>query len=208
MGVCERLPHGCTFEIGRVAAKPHPDVLIALTRLHRRTDADALDEAVADLLGAQFSGKLARCGDAFTMTIGEMCDNAISHGRSEHGVYVAAQRYQSTRCVLAIGDLGIGIPAHLRRQHPELIDDGDAIAAATRQGITGVAGETAQHRGNGYYHVVEEMQTTRIPRGVLRVWAGNGRFSMSMIEGQTMRRGWSTQEPTAGTWVRLELATK
>jgi len=41
------------------------------------------------------------------------------------------------------------------------------------------------------------------------LWAGNGRFSMSMIDGrQTMRRGWSTQEPTAGTWVRLELATK
>jgi hypothetical protein len=210
MGVCDQLPAGCTFDVGQVAAKPHPDVLIPLTHMHNRNDATALDEAVADLLGAQFTGKLARCGDAFTMTIGEICDNAVSHGASEHGVYVAAQRYQSKRCVLAIGDLGIGIPKHLRRQHPHLTDDGDAIAEATKQGVTGVPGAEAQHRGNGYYHVVDEMQTTQIPSGLLRVWSGYGRFSLAMTDGrQTMRRGWSTDdERTCGTWVRLELATK
>jgi hypothetical protein len=143
------------------------------------------------------------------MAIGELCDNAVSHGRSEHGVYVAAQRYQSTRCVLAIGDLGMGIPEHLRRQHPQLIDDGDAIAEATKQGVTGVAGAEAQHRGNGYYHLVDEMQTTQIPIGLLRIWSGSGRFSLAMADGrQTMRRGRSTDEPTRGTWVRLELATE
>jgi hypothetical protein len=208
MGVGDDLPAGCSFDVGRVAAQPHPDVLISLTRLRHRHDAVSLDEDVADLLDGQFSGSLARCVDAFTMTVGEMCDNALSHGKSEHGVYVAAQRYKSTRCVLAIGDLGI--PTHLRRQHPDLADDGDAIAEATKQEVTGVAGEEAHHRGNGYYHVVDEMQATKIPRGLLRVWSGLGRFSLAMTEGrQTMRRGWSTDEDvTCGTWVRLELASK
>lgn len=176
MGVCDELPEGCTFDVGQVSAKPHPDILIPLTRLNNRAASDTLDDAVADLLGAQFTGKLARCGDAFTMTVGEMRDNALTHGASEHGVYVAAQRYRATRCVLAIGDLGVGIPEHLRRQHPQLTDDGVAIAEATKQGVTGVAGAEAQHRGNGYYYVVDEMETTKIPRGLLRVCEGASRL--------------------------------
>jgi len=211
MGICDDLPEGCTFDVGQVAAKPHPDVLIPLTRVHTRADSDALDDAVADLLGAQFADGLIGCADAFTMTVGEMRDNALSHGASAHGVYLAAQRYQSTRCVLAIGDLGIGIPEHLRGQHPHLTDDGAAVAEATRQGITGVAGAAAQHRGNGYYYVVDEMERTKVPRGLLRVWSGRGRFSLGMADGrQTMRRGWLVEHEdlTRGTWVRLELATK
>src|SRR5829696_2987257 len=198
MNICDELPDRCTFNVGSVNSKPHPDVLIALRRLRTQRDADDLDEAVENLLQAQFSGRLARYGDAFTMTIGEMCDNAISHGRSAHGAYVAAQRYQGKRCVLAIGDLGIGIPEHLRRTHPHLTDDGEAIAEATKPRVTGVKGPRAQHRGNGYFHVIDEMRETAVPSGVLRVWAGNGRFSVAMTEGRaTMRRGWTIEEPTA-----------
>lgn len=50
--------------------------------------------------------------------MGELCDNARVHGRNDLGVYVAADRVERPRRSfrLAIADLGIGIPEHIRRR--------------------------------------------------------------------------------------------
>ena len=174
MGVGDGLPDGCQFELGRVSATEHRAVLIPLTRLHAQTESDRLDEEIGNLLGAQFTNGIAGLGAVFSNTIGELCDNATTHGKNEHGAYVAAQRYQKTRCVLAIGDIGIGIPEHLRRVHPHLRDDGAAIAEATKERVSGVMGAEASHRGIGYHHVIDTMRETRLPSGLLRIWSGRG----------------------------------
>lgn len=89
---------------------------------------------LGELLAAHFAVGLARLGSAFVMATSELADNAVIHGRNEVGAYVAAQRYKTTRCVLSIGDLGVGIPEHLRRAYPHLTDDGLAIVGLETRG--------------------------------------------------------------------------
>jgi hypothetical protein len=65
--------------------------------------------------------------------------NALDHGRNPIGAWVAARRITEPRrqVSIAISDLGMGIPEHIRQRYPEWSDDGYAIAQATEEGITG-----------------------------------------------------------------------
>jgi hypothetical protein len=170
-------------------------------------DSDALDYDLAGLLSAQFTGELGRLGEAFTRTLSEMCDNATTHGRSDAGVaYVTAQRYQQRRCVLAIGDLGIGIPERMRQAFPQLTNDEEALREATKEGVTST-GEA--HRGIGYQWVIDGMKETQVPAGELRIWSGHGRFRVDVRDGTQQRRdAWAVEGRTVGTWVRLELCAR
>lgn len=51
------------------------------------------------------------------------------------------------RVVVAIADLGVGIPEHLRQQYPEWHDDAFAIGQALEYGVTGTGDP---HRGTGF----------------------------------------------------------
>ena len=208
MGVAVDLPEGCSCPLSDVRAQAREDVLISLTRLLGSQDSDDLELQIATLLDAHFgSDALGGLFDPFFRTVSEMCDNAMSHGQSRHGAFVAAQRYQNNRCVLAIGDLGVGIPSHLRRKFPHLVEDGQAIAEATREGVTG----TDDRRGNGYYWVVDAMRKAAVPRGRLEVWSGRGRLTMDVQNGEVNSRLWPPSQAdwrlTEGTWVRLGLET-
>lgn len=206
MGVAEDLPNGCSCDLGRVRATDRSDVLIPIRRLATIRDSDALDDELAALYSAQFTGALGALADAFTRTVSEMCDNATTHGRSDAGpAYVAAQRYAERRCVLAIGDLGVGIPEHLRQAFPSLTSDEDAIREATKEGVTATGNP---HRGIGYQYVIDGLKESGLPLGELRIWSGQGRFRVEARLGtQVRRRAWSVDDRTQGTWVRLELST-
>lgn len=55
----------------------------------------------------------------------ELCNNAVEHGISEAGgCYVAAQRYtgQNPKTLLAVGDVGVGVPSHMRRIYADESD--------------------------------------------------------------------------------------
>jgi hypothetical protein len=206
MRLTDDLPPRCYCDMGQVRARELGDILIPLTRLPDAVEAGYLDEKVAGLLFAHFPGQLARLSDAFAMAIGELTDNATTHGSSDHGTYVAAQRYATTRCVLAVADLGVGIPDHIRRAYPQLTDDGEAIAEATKEYVTAAEPVAERHhRGHGYQHLIDEMKVTNVPHGSLRIWSGCGRFNLTVIAGhQQQRRGWAS-EATAGASVRVEL---
>jgi anti-sigma regulatory factor (Ser/Thr protein kinase) len=182
--------------------------LIELTRLHRPAEADDLDDRLGELLAAHFAAGLARLGSAFVMATSELADNAVTHGRNEVGAYVAAQRYTTTRCVLSIGDLGVGIPEHLRRAYPHLTDDGLAILEATKEGVTAAETSARAHRGIGYVHMVDEMVKTAVPRGTIRIWSGVGRLEIEVRDGRVVRRQSRTVDgSTVGSWISVELAT-
>jgi hypothetical protein len=210
MDLAGNLPAGCASGL---QARPAVagNVLIPIRRLGSTSDVDLmLDGEIATLLDAQFTNSLAGLGLAFTATVSEMCDNATTHGHSNVGTaYVAAQRYSAGRCVLVVGDLGIGIPAHIRRQHPTLLTDDDAIREATKEGVTGATGSNRNHRGIGYQWVIDSLKEANIPFGELRVWSGRGRFRVEVRDGlQLRRRAWGVEGETAGTWVRLELRAR
>ena len=163
-----------------------------------------MEQELGGLYLAHFKGGLSGLAEAFTRTVGEISDNATTHGHSRVGTsYVAAQRYEHDRCVLAIGDLGVGIPEHMRRTFPGLQDDGEAIREATKEGVSGTGDPL---RGVGYQYVIDGLKETKIAHGELCVWSGNGRFRVETQNGiQERRRAWSVEEATSGTWVRLEL---
>lgn len=201
------LPAGCECDLGAAEPSGRSEVLIPIRRLSTTSDSDALDEELEALYAAQFTGELGRLAEAFTRTVSEMCDNATSHGRSQiGGAYVTAQRYSDKRCVLAIGDLGIGIPEHIRRAFPDLVTDDDAIRVATKEGVTATG---SPHRGIGYQYVIDGLKETKVPMGELRVWSGQGRFRVEVRNGiQVRRRAWSVDDSTDGTWVRLALSAQ
>ncbi len=202
MNVNGTLPEGWALDLPQVRARHRPDALVPVSRL---PDADAVDRLaaeLAELLEANFTGPLSPLSDGVLTAMQELCDNATSHGNNPDGAYVAVQRYQRRRCVLAIGDLGVGIPRHIRRTHRQLTDDGVAIARATERGVTG----TYEERGHGYQGLIRTFSRTEVPSARLRIWSGDGRFSLSVRNGRLLsRRAWTIGNYTVGTWINLEL---
>lgn len=197
-------PSRCRSTLG---TRPHAGangILIPIRRLYSPGDSDTLDQELEDLYLAHFTKAIAPLAGAFSDTIGEISENATTHGYSVDGAaYVAAQRYPGNRCVIAIGDLGVGIPAHVRGTQPGLKDDGDAIRVATKEGISGTGDKT---RGFGFQEVIDALKEPEIGYGDLRIWSGGGRFRFHAQQGvQLVRRAWSVDAKTEGTWVRVEL---
>lgn len=208
MKIAEALPELCNFELPEVTAHDRSDVLLELTRLKSLIEGDQLDDLLQEVVGAHFEGDSAALTQPFLMAVGEMADNALSHGRgADTGAYVAAQRYEKKRLVMAIGDTGVGIPDHLREQFPHLTNDGEAIEEATKEGVTAARNENRNHRGMGYVHLTEAMTDAKMSSGSVRIWSGCGRYQFSVRNGQVFDREPSvTNERTAGTWVRVELS--
>jgi hypothetical protein len=206
MRLASDLPSNCDCELKSLEVPGSSKILIPIRHLSSTSDVVDLEQALGDLYLAHFSGPLSRLAEAFTRTVGEISDNATTHGKSSAGVsYVAANRYPKG-CILVVGDLGVGIPTHMRKAFPELEDDGDAIRVATREGKSGTGDP---QRGIGYQYVIDGLKNEHIATGELRVWSGRGRFRVQTLGGvQVRRRAWSVDEETVGTWVRLDLAGK
>jgi hypothetical protein len=204
MGLTDDLPESCFWDRGGTSTEGPRSVLLPIRRLRSTQDVAVLDYELESVLAASFTGKFGRLAEAFTMTVSEMCDNATTHGQSEVGfAYVAAQRVHPDRCVLAIGDLGVGIPNHIRRVYPELVRDEDAIREATLEGASGTGDP---ERGIGYQWVIDSLKDTKVPDGDLRAWSGRGRFRVQVRDGvQIGRRAWGVDQATAGAWVVLSL---
>lgn len=203
MHLATDLPSSCASDLKTIDGPGSSKVLIPVTRLRTPTDVTELERTLEDLYLAHFEGPLAPLADAFTWTIGEICDNATTHGASlAGGSYLAAQRYSNKRCIIAIGDLGIGIAAHMRQVYPDL-DDETAIRLATKGGESGTGDP---QRGFGYQYVIDGIKNERIQSGELRVWSGRSRFRVLARGGlQERRRAWAIDESTHGTWVGVEL---
>lgn len=204
MQLASGLPTNCECALSSVDVPGSSKILIPIRRLNSPADVEDLERALGDLYLAHFSGPLSKLAEAFTRTVGEISDNATTHGKSSVGVsYVAANRYPKG-CTLAVGDLGVGIPAHMRKAFPEFQDDGDAIRVATHEGKSGTGDP---QRGIGYQYVIDGLKNENIATGELRVWSGRGRFRVLTIDGlQVRRRAWTVDETTVGTWVRVDLA--
>lgn len=101
MHLASDLPPGCLCEWETPRRNERSDVLIPIRRLSSPSDGDDLEQELGDLYLAHFKGGLSGLAEAFTRTIGEISDNATTHGRSTVGTsYVAAQRYDRDRCVI------------------------------------------------------------------------------------------------------------
>jgi anti-sigma regulatory factor (Ser/Thr protein kinase) len=149
-------------------------------------------------------------GDAMYMAISELCNNALQHGRNDLGAYIAADRILEPRrqMRLAIADLGIGIPEHIRARHPEWHDDSAAIGRALEQGVSGT---NDPYRGNGFAEVFDAAMRTDLVRASsaadIDLRAGKGRLGVTIAGGNPVVEQRDVGHPRRGTWITYTVTT-
>jgi anti-sigma regulatory factor (Ser/Thr protein kinase) len=130
MGVVANLARG-------VMPPPAPGAgaVFPVRRLKTPDDVEDASAAATEVLHQQ-APELAAWGDPVYMAVSELCGNALQHGRHELGAYVAADRVTGDQRAfrLAVVDLGIGIPEHIRHRHPDWHDDTAPSRARSSEG--------------------------------------------------------------------------
>ena len=183
LGVGDRLP----AQVARLP--PAAAASLALLPVHRlRTpnDVEDISGAATDVLGEQ-APELAVWGDPVYMAVSELCGNALQHGRDELGAYVAADRVDddARQFRLAIADLGIGIPEHIRARHPEWQDDTAAITRALERGVSGTGDP---QRGNGFAEVLDDAVDKLLVRTLssvdVDIRSAKGRVAVKLVDGR------------------------
>lgn len=201
LGCSTDLPAGCTFSLPDLVVGPRDDVLLPLTRLEDSDQINELTIVLRKLLSDQFPD--SRISDAMVLILQELGDNATSHGQSDLGAYVCASRAGPTRCNLAIGDLGVGVPTHIRRIDASLMGDGAAIAHAVQPGVSGTPDPD---RGDGYHAMLETVRRNAVARMDLHVWSGNGTHRIDIQRDHRDEHHTADIEThTSGTWIALEM---
>jgi hypothetical protein len=180
------------------------DILLPATRIRHPAEVEPVGEVLQHAL-AGLPGELASGEGPMMRAFSELCDNACTHGRSEHGMFLLVQRLGSRRLALVVGDLGIGIPQHLGSAHPELgvSDEGRLIVKALEPGVSGAGGR--RPRGGGLPRIIEAIQDSQFARYELRIWSDTGRVHTGRpLESP---RGRLVSSFTHGTWTEVVLTT-
>lgn len=125
--------------VARALAEGDPEIILRPTRLVELTEVDLLADMMVQPLVDHFDDA-AVVRDAVLMAISELCQNAVERGASPAGCVVAASRGEVDgirKIMLGVGDLGIGIPKHIRNAHSEFVLDEHAIGQALKEGVSG-----------------------------------------------------------------------
>jgi anti-sigma regulatory factor (Ser/Thr protein kinase) len=207
MQIAGDLPDGI-FD-GLPDAVREKNALLGLHRLVTYHDVEDAAATAAEVLGRRIPA-LGAWGDAAHMAISELCDNAIQHGKSEMGAYVAVDRVVDPQPAfrLAIADLGIGIPEHIRAQHPEWQDDDAAISRVLVRGVTGTGDPM---RGNGYAEVLDQALGTQLRRSMsaltLDIRSAKGHVGVRVVDEVVLVDPLPTTRPRRGTWITYEVVS-
>lgn len=204
----ERLGVGQTLPIGAAGIPNHadPSIVLPLVRLTTAADLDVLMDGLFPTLVDHFDD-VALVRDAVQMAISELCQNGVEHGTNPHGCVMAVTRTVEqaghSRLALAVADLGVGIPNHLRRRRTDLVVDEHAIATAVQEGVTGT---TREDRGHGFEWVFTEALASAATGALMAIRAGQGRFRREFAGGPPRDSG-GPAAYLAGTAVAYELTS-
>jgi len=159
------------------------------------------DSAVAALESCPSAVK--RLASPLHMAIAELGDNAVSHGRNGLGIRVACSLDDSRPEIrLAVGDLGMGIPEHIRQTHPDWGDDTAAIANAVAPGVSGTRDP---HRGNGFLHILDEALTAELGAARLEIYSANGFLRLDIVQASFVPTPLHAQTYKRGAWICYSL---
>jgi hypothetical protein len=186
-------------------AEGDPEVILRPTRLVELTEVDLLADMMVQPLVDHFDDA-AVVRDAVLMAISELCQNAVEHGPSPAGCVVAASRGEVDgirKIMLGVGDLGIGIPRHIRNAHPELVLDEHAIGQALKEGVSGTQ---RADRGFGFSWVLRETLSSAATSAEMLIRSGEGTFRREIVDARIKDHGWRTPED-GGTWIACDWAT-
>jgi hypothetical protein len=202
----DRTTHRVFNELGIGSSDPIEATGGTVVPVSRLQDENAIEDAAAatkEILEYQLKD-VSRLGDAAFYAVSELCGNALEHGRNDLGAFVALRREVEPRrrVIVAIGDLGIGIPEHLRRVYPEHSEDGYAIARAIEPGVSGT---DDPQRGYGYDWVFEKALTSASHMARLEIHSLRGFFATEIVQETRHPTGYPAPNYKRGTWVSLEL---
>lgn len=177
--------------------------LIELHRLHHPDEIDDLSREFWPRLRSRLPQQL--CANLFEI-LGELVDNAATHGASTVGTYLAAQYYSGATSGMlegmwiGVGDAGIGIRAHLAGNpaYRTLASDAAAIRLAVRKWVTG----TKDRRGWGLVQVLQAAGESAPGMVVIRSGRGEGRFYVGPSGTRTALYR-ELRHRTPGTWVHV-----
>lgn len=181
----------------------HSTRLLEVTRL-TETASDEVNQKIGVVAIAHLGRRFGR--QAFT-GLGELIDNAVSHGASDLGAFIAAQAYSGKttgrrRLEVSVCDTGVGVLEHLRR-NPEHADVADSVQALKRALSPRVSG-TGEDRGNGLPDVLNKDRDTAVTSLILR--SGRGVVLASHYREHTLTTYRHTSVPVTGTWAWLRVS--
>lgn len=181
------------------------DAILPVTRLDRHNDAEMVAQQTQEILEYQLTD-VSSLGQAAFMAVAELCDNAMDHGKNPAGAYVAVQRATDPRpqVSIAISDLGMGIPEHIRQRYPEWSEDSAAIAHATEASITGTGDP---HRGIGFSAVMEAALTTSLHAARMDIYSANGFFRLQVVQEKRKPEIFPASNYRRGTWITYDLVS-
>ena len=108
---------------------------------------------------------------AVEWALNEITDNVLTHSESAPGGIVQLSNLRAKNLVeFAVSDSGVGIPNTLRRGHPELRSDTEALDRAIREGVTT---DPKIGQGNGLYGTY---RIASLSKGYFHVHSGYARL--------------------------------
>lgn len=114
--------------------------------------------------------------DSINWCLYEVMDNVFAHSRSNSGYVMMQLHRDQRRCVIAVGDTGIGIQRSLAETRAAPIEvlrnPSSSIEFALQQGATSKGGA---HQGNGLYGL---RRAVEVNGGALMVTSGWGRWEL------------------------------
>ncbi|MEZ4301674.1 MAG: ATP-binding protein [Polyangiaceae bacterium] len=159
--------------LGAVAGGKEPALhdrsrTVRLTRAHTRKEVEPTADQMASLVIDDAEDHDMRLAIKYVLL--ELLRNVVQHSKDPLGAVAAAQvmgpaqRRERPMIQLAVADHGVGIPATLRRTHPHLRDDRQALERALLPHISGTFEEgltgSFENAGLGLYMISELARQT------------------------------------------------
>jgi hypothetical protein len=197
--------HGLASDVfaGMPTVQEHDrsESLVPVSIVRGGHEADHLCDGLVPIL-EEFADD-ASLPQAVNMAMSELTNNAVEHGQNEFGTYIAVQRYPKLgSLIIATSDLGVGIPEHLRQQHPEWDDDGYVIEMALRSGVSGTGDP---HRGFGLAYTLETIEASEILKARFTIRSGRGECVIETPKAGKSQISRSATAYKRGTMVNLVL---
>lgn len=166
-----------------------------------------ISSRLGTIIKANFAEPVAR---QVFQGIGELIDNATSHGSSATGAYIAAQFYSGRttgvpRLEVAVCDTGIGVLNHLRQnpEHAGLSTSAEALTRALEPNVTGTGAD--EKRGNGLPDLLRYTGEVGVSRLVMRSGDGLTRIGRRRARSSTQYQ-LTTSSRVQGTWAWVRVS--
>ena len=188
-----------------LAIESEENAIVPVTRMQEFGEVEEVAERTQELLEYQLPD-VSALGQATFMAVSELCNNAVDHGSNALGAYAAVRRVTEPRVQvsIAISDLGIGVPEHIRQRYPEWSDDGWAIAHATQEGVSGTGN---RHRGIGFSAVMEAALTSSLHAARMDILSANGLCRVQNVQEIPKVDVLPAARFRRGTWITYDLVS-